>query len=404
MTTIEVVTPAHLVDEINRYLGIASDEAEALAEIVFTRYSEPQRFYHSLRHISHLLSLLRQHLQEVQDPIAVLAAILFHDIVYDPRSSTNEEDSAGLWTDACDRFPFLTRWRSTVSEYILLTKAHQPPEDVSDSDLIVFLDMDLAILGADRAEYGKYAIDIRREYRHVEAAAFCQARGRFLEEMLARRIFRSPSFLESHEIQAKDNIRWECSILQSGRVVSKPDLIECSATVPLFPFSLNSRNQFAIDCIAKRGVCSLDVVFELTGDLTEVLFEGSQRSNDSIWEHTCVEVFLSLPSEKAYWELNIAPTGNWTISRFSDYRVKTSFATESLRASVSLADLGSNHRRISLCLPLLQLFSPDELSGDLSLNLAAVIENKSGGLSFWSHHHASIKPDFHHKDSFSILI
>ena len=48
-------------------------------------------------------------------------------------------------------------------------------------------------------------------------------------------------------------------------------------------------------------------------------------------------------------------------------------------------------------------FGIDRLIGDIKLlrvALAAVVEDATGDLSYWSLRHAAGKPDFHHSDGF----
>lgn len=56
------------------------------------RHLEPHRHYHALPHVAAMLAAGRAFpLDDVQT-----MAVWFHDAIYDPRSSTNEEDSAVL--------------------------------------------------------------------------------------------------------------------------------------------------------------------------------------------------------------------------------------------------------------------------------------------------------------------
>jgi hypothetical protein len=41
---------------------------------------------------------------------------------------------------------------------------------------------------------------------------------------------------------------------------------------------------------------------------------------------------------------------------------------------------------------------------ELLIGLAAVIEEKSGTLSYWALRHAPGKPDFHHPDAFALVL
>jgi hypothetical protein len=47
---------------------------------------------------------------------------------------------------------------------------------------------------------------------------------------------------------------------------------------------------------------------------------------------------------------------------------------------------------------------PMDLSGDLRLAIAAVVEDAQGQLAYWALRHAAERPDFHHPDSFGFEI
>ncbi|MDC6684803.1 hypothetical protein N4Q63_27415, partial [Leclercia adecarboxylata] len=69
--------------------------ARLLAELR-TRYAEPQRAYHTWRHIAELLAFWDETQAEMHQPMAVLSAILFHDAIYEPFAKDNEARSADL--------------------------------------------------------------------------------------------------------------------------------------------------------------------------------------------------------------------------------------------------------------------------------------------------------------------
>ena len=101
----------------------------------------------------------------------------------------------------------------------MCTKSHIAEEsDSQDNDLLLFLDFDLAVLGSERNLYMKYASNIRKEYNHVAPASYCQGRSNFLRSLLSdsRNIYLTEKFRISCESQARDNILWECSLLESG--------------------------------------------------------------------------------------------------------------------------------------------------------------------------------------------
>ena len=100
-------------------------------------------------------------------------------------------------------------------------------------------------------------------------------------------------------------------------------------------------------------------------------------------------------------EYNVSPSGEWAAYHFSGYRadmrphdmgpaagVTTNRTADSLEMTATLDIAG-------LELP------PGERT---LLGVTAVIEDRTGGLSYWALKHPAGKPDFHHADSFVIDI
>ena len=90
------------------------------------RHSEPQRHYHTLEHLAELFSFLDSpfgaDIAPHRRPL-VEFAIFFHDAVYEPTSRTNEEDSEVLWRRFAAEAGLSSLVTSTVSDWILWTKA-----------------------------------------------------------------------------------------------------------------------------------------------------------------------------------------------------------------------------------------------------------------------------------------
>jgi predicted metal-dependent HD superfamily phosphohydrolase len=171
---------------------LAGAMAEDLLGELKRAYGEPHRHYHTLEHIASLLQLLGEHGREVVDHDALVLAILFHDVVYDPARSTNEEASAALAAERLARLGLRDQLIAKVERYILATRHGQAAAVVDDADLALLLDLDLAILAAPPVLYRAYAQAIRREHVHVPDALYRAGRRRVLEEFLAReRIYRT---------------------------------------------------------------------------------------------------------------------------------------------------------------------------------------------------------------------
>ena len=182
-------------------------------------YSEPRRFYHTLVHLEEMLGFLDLMKIDGFDYKNLVLTIFFHDIVYDPNSATNEEDSAQLfqdfWIDTnCDQEDEL---KSRVVSNILATKHHRPTEGDTCKQLL--LDMDMAVLGKMKEAYWAYARLIRREYAFVEHQVYCEKRAEVLKGFLASpQIFGTKVMRDALEIRARENLEAEIVLLQKGHI------------------------------------------------------------------------------------------------------------------------------------------------------------------------------------------
>lgn len=199
---------------------------------IAARYTETHRFYHTLEHIRALLDQIKAegpYRSSINNIVVVELSVFFHDIIYDPKSSTNEEDSVVLFRDLLGSHltPAVV---TAVEAFILATKTHKLPstnDTTSDqvSDLKLFLDLDMEVLSRPRSQYQQYASEIRSEYIHVNEEVYCQRRAAFLRKTLAAGA-KSPiywtHFFSDHEQVARKNIEWECQLLEQGFIPSKP--------------------------------------------------------------------------------------------------------------------------------------------------------------------------------------
>lgn len=183
-----------------------------LAEVK-TAYAQPPRAYHNFAHVQALL----HHYRDVavgpgwQQPLEVLLAVLFHDAIYEAGRSDNELRSAQLAQVA------ITRWLADrdvdvtrVMALIELTARHGSLRaEELDADAALFLDSDMAILGAPEAVFDAYDRGIAEEYRgKVPGFLFRLNRRRFLKGVLAQpRLFFSDFFHDRYDAAARVNLR-----------------------------------------------------------------------------------------------------------------------------------------------------------------------------------------------------
>ena len=152
------------------------------------RHGEPQRHYHDWSHITALLAHFKSLAGAFECPQAVELAILFHDAIYDPQAHDNEVQSAVLLRQVmAGQADDAVLGRA--ERMVLATARHLIPEGLpadETADMALFLDMDLAILGAGAGQFDQYEAGVRREYAHVSDSAFAVGRAAVLERFIAR--------------------------------------------------------------------------------------------------------------------------------------------------------------------------------------------------------------------------
>jgi predicted metal-dependent HD superfamily phosphohydrolase len=178
------------------------------AELVHA-YSAPDRHYHNLGHVEALLGLMRDNLTFLSDPVAVEAAVWFHDAIYDTHRDDNEARSADLArerlsdTAAAEQMDRIAAMISATANHALPSF----PDGRAASDCALFLDMDLAILASPAARFAAYEAAVRREYGWVPEPMWIAGRRHVLEGFLARpNIYASPQFRSRCEAAARRNL------------------------------------------------------------------------------------------------------------------------------------------------------------------------------------------------------
>lgn len=175
-------------------LSLPSSLASSWWDRISSEYSQPYRHYHTLQHLSEFLAHFHSHSSLISSPTPFLLAIFFHDIIYLPQSSANEDESIRLFQTfvrEChdshslpaaaaaageDRDPTraggaggvawhqrLDQISHAVIELIDLTKSHQLDQAREASlDAKLFCDMDMAILGSSPERYSEYSQQVNQ--------------------------------------------------------------------------------------------------------------------------------------------------------------------------------------------------------------------------------------------------
>jgi hypothetical protein len=143
------------------------------------------------------------------------------------------------------------------------------------------------------------------------------------------------------------------------------------------------------------------LIYTLRADMSRIRVgtEVAPGPADGLWKHTCFEVFMQPGESRGYYEFNFSPTKQWAVYRFDAYR-------EGMTPMDLATPPDISTRKSDDCLELHATFALP-FSADAGaarrtkLALAAVVEEESGRLCYWSGRHPQGKPDFHHSDGFA---
>jgi hypothetical protein len=170
----------------------------------------------------------------------------------------------------------------------------------------------------------------------------------------------------------------------------------------LQPFSpTSSPLEVTITGSIARRADILAIRYALQGKLAELVIPGPAdlpARRHGLWEATCFEFFLGVKDSPRYWEFNLSPAGHWNVYRFAGYR-------QGMAEETAFTSLAFSVRRrpdslgVALELEIGRIVAVDQ---PLAVALAAVIEFRDHGLTYWALTHPGAQADFHRRDSFQV--
>lgn len=179
---------------------------EAGAELL-AAYSQPHRHYHTVQHLGECLLLLDERVVPRHGAgicRLVELGLWFHDAIYEIPGPDNEQLSADWAGRVLADAGMLIADVDRVREAILATR-HDAPAPSIVAELVV--DIDLAVLGAERPRFDEYEEQVRRENAVYAAGAYRQGRAVILRQFLDRpQIYQTPTFANM-EAPARANLR-----------------------------------------------------------------------------------------------------------------------------------------------------------------------------------------------------
>lgn len=175
------------------------------------KYTTSRRHYHNLQHIEALLQLCEVYSAQLHDRDVMEFSVFYHDVIYNVLRKDNEPRSAQVAVKRLRALSVPPEKTEQVKLYIEATQTHSITDAVKHiTDLQLFLDFDMAILGAEWANYEAYTRQVRREYRIYPDKLYSFGRLQFLQHCLQTEfIFQTEIFRELYEGKARENIKRE---------------------------------------------------------------------------------------------------------------------------------------------------------------------------------------------------
>jgi predicted metal-dependent HD superfamily phosphohydrolase len=185
-----------------------SSDSELISNLwadIKARYSEPQRYYHKLKHLECIFSDVDA---SGVSSDSIEFSVWFHDIIYNPCSSSNEKESAKIAMKIMNSLGANSAACDDVIYMIDATKHHENPRASKEAD--IFLDADMAILGVAESLYQDYLKNVRMEFSKTPDFLFRGGRRRFVQVTLEKdKIFNSDYFFKKYEAAARANLNNE---------------------------------------------------------------------------------------------------------------------------------------------------------------------------------------------------
>jgi hypothetical protein len=174
------------------------------------------------------------------------------------------------------------------------------------------------------------------------------------------------------------------SILAQVPLVCHPDT-PCAALAALgVKIVLNDEHGWDVEFVAMGSPLDL----RLPAPTGPVQTEG-------LWHTTCFELFFALDGD-AYVEMNLSPSCAWAAFHFDHYRT----GMRPIDMPAPAISIAVGHERLVMSASLAEDALPWDRTG--RMGISAVIEERSGAVSYWALAHPPGRPDFHHHDCFAL--
>jgi predicted metal-dependent HD superfamily phosphohydrolase len=193
-------------ETLTRALGAAPVPARRAIDDLLHAYGGAARRYHSLVHIEACLEVMDRLVPAEAELHHIAMAVFWHDFVYDPTRTDNEEASAAAFAGAARSMGLDARFIAEVEEMVLATR-HDAGLEGKPVRVLYLVDVDLSILGEADDVFDAYERGVREEYAFVPDDAFRAGRSKILRRLLARpHLYETPPFRDAYEARARANL------------------------------------------------------------------------------------------------------------------------------------------------------------------------------------------------------
>jgi hypothetical protein len=174
-----------------------------------------------------------------------------------------------------------------------------------------------------------------------------------------------------------------------------------SSIFELIPHPTSRPTVEKVEFLIWRDGYELDLDVRLFGSPLRVKLPQSDSPSrkDELWHTTCFEAFIRPQGRDAYFELNLAPSGNWAAYHLDSYRSSMREAQIECRPGPEVWPKDGVHIQDAT----FDFSREPALDPAISweIGLSAIIEEEDGTKSYWALAHVPGPPDFHNPACFA---
>ena len=151
--------------------------------------------------------------------------------------------------------------------------------------------------------------------------------------------------------------------------------------------------------LSRVGSDALEIEYVVTGDVAAIRVAdlAVPERRDELWRTTCFEAFVRPRGGKAYREYNLAPSRDYAIYDFDNYREGMRNALDAPQPRIFVENDRQSRLAVTAVIDPQHWWTTGSRWG-----ITAVIEDRAGGVSHWALAHPDAQPDFHDPSCFTL--